>query len=202
MERVEWLKLERERAEKLYSLWGLYGQREQLVGSYESETHLEYLRKFLERIPLHSTVLSAGCGAGRNDEILLEAGHRVMGIDQSEGMLTRAREYFPNVRYEKIGLQEMDFREEFDGVTCIDALELVCPEDWPGGAEAAASLVFRGGLRSGACLRHGYRVAAAFRWGGSASGEHQGRGNSRPAAPHAGHHTVAGIAQRRRRGGR
>ena len=26
----------------------------------------------------------------------------------------------------------MDFREEFDGVICIDAMEHVCPEDWPG----------------------------------------------------------------------
>ena len=86
MERAEWLKQEREKAEELYSLWGRYAPREQLVGSYESETHLEYLRKFLDRIPPHSTVLSAGCGAGRNDEILLEAGHRVMGIDQSEGI--------------------------------------------------------------------------------------------------------------------
>jgi cyclopropane fatty-acyl-phospholipid synthase-like methyltransferase len=27
-------------------------------------------------------------------------------------------------------LQEMDFEAEFDGATCIDALEHVCPEDW------------------------------------------------------------------------
>jgi cyclopropane fatty-acyl-phospholipid synthase-like methyltransferase len=26
----------------------------------------------------------------------------------------------------------MDFREAFDGVICIDAMEHVCPEDWPG----------------------------------------------------------------------
>jgi cyclopropane fatty-acyl-phospholipid synthase-like methyltransferase len=64
--------------------------------------------------------------------MLLEAGHSVVGIDQSEGMLARARERFPEVRYERIGLQEMDFREAFDGVICIDAMEHVCPEDWPG----------------------------------------------------------------------
>jgi hypothetical protein len=26
----------------------------------------------------------------------------------------------------------MDFREAFDGAICIDAMEHVCPEDWPG----------------------------------------------------------------------
>jgi cyclopropane fatty-acyl-phospholipid synthase-like methyltransferase len=46
-------------------------------------------------------------------------------------MLRRAKERFPEVRYEKIGLQEMDFQNEFDGVICIDALEHVFPEDWP-----------------------------------------------------------------------
>jgi hypothetical protein len=46
----------------------------------------------------------------RYDGILLEAGHSVVGIDQSAGMLARARERFPAARYEKMGLQEMDFR--------------------------------------------------------------------------------------------
>jgi hypothetical protein len=36
------------------------------------------------------------------------------------------------LRYEKMGLQEIDFRAEFDGLICIDAMEHVCPEDWPG----------------------------------------------------------------------
>ena len=64
--------------------------------------------------------------------MLLEAGHSVVGIDQSAGMLARAREHFPEAQYEKISLQEMDFREAFDGIICMDAMEHVCPEDWPG----------------------------------------------------------------------
>jgi SAM-dependent methyltransferase len=64
--------------------------------------------------------------------MLLEAGHSVVGIDQSAGMLARARERFPETRYEKLGLQEMDFREAFDGVICMDAMEHIFPEDWPG----------------------------------------------------------------------
>jgi len=130
MERAEWLKQMRDKAEKLYDLYSPRYWNE--FGLYPNETHLEYLQKFLERIPPHSTVLSAGCGAGRYDGILLEAGHSVVGIDQSAGMLARAREHFPEARYENIGLQEMDFQNEFDGVICIDALEHVFPEEWPG----------------------------------------------------------------------
>jgi SAM-dependent methyltransferase len=130
VERAEWLKQMRSKLEALYDhlapgYWVKFGL-------YANETHREYLQKFLERVPPHSTLLSAACGAGRYDGMLLEAGHSVVGIDQSAGMLARARENFPEVRYEKIGLQEMDFQEAFEGVICIDAMEHICPEDWPG----------------------------------------------------------------------
>jgi 2-polyprenyl-3-methyl-5-hydroxy-6-metoxy-1,4-benzoquinol methylase len=129
MERAEWLKQMRDKAEKLYDhfsplYWVKYGRS-------VDETHREYLQKFLERVAPRGRLLSAACGAGLYDGMLLDAGHSVVAIDQSAGMLTRARERFPKVRYEKKGLQEMDFRNEFDGVICIDALEHVFPEDWP-----------------------------------------------------------------------
>jgi 2-polyprenyl-3-methyl-5-hydroxy-6-metoxy-1,4-benzoquinol methylase len=129
MERAEWLLHMRRVAETMYDQFS--PQYWVTFGLYPNETHLEYLRKFLSRLAPHSTVLSAGCGAGRYDGLLLAAGHSVVGIDQSAGMLARAREHFPQARYEQMGLQEMDFREAFDGVICIDALEHVCPEDWP-----------------------------------------------------------------------
>jgi 2-polyprenyl-3-methyl-5-hydroxy-6-metoxy-1,4-benzoquinol methylase len=129
MERVEWLKQMRDKTETLYDhfsplYWVKYGMR-------ASETHTLYLQKFLERMAPRSALLSAGCGAGLHDGMLIEAGHSVVGIDLSAGMLGRARERYPNIRYEKKGLQEMDFQNEFDGVICIDALEHIFPEDWP-----------------------------------------------------------------------
>ncbi len=132
MERTEWLKHMRDMAEALYD-HQFDDDDETLylkLGPYY-EMHLKYLQKFLERVPQCSTLLSAACGAGRFDGVLLKAGHSVVGIDQSAGMLAQAREHFPEVRYEKIGLQEMDFREKFDGAICMDAMEHICPEDWP-----------------------------------------------------------------------
>jgi len=130
MERAEWLKQMRDKAEALYDhlspkYWVTFGLA-------ANETHREYLQKLLERVAPRSTLLSAACGAGRYDGVLLEAGHSVLGIDQSAGMLARARDHFPEARYEKLGMQEIDFREAFDGVICVDAMEHVCPEDWPG----------------------------------------------------------------------
>jgi SAM-dependent methyltransferase len=129
MERAEWLKQMREITEALYDHFS--PQYWVDFGLYENETHLAYLHKFLGRIGKGGTILSAACGAGRYDGILLKAGHRVVGIDQSAGMLRRAREYFPQIQYEKMDLQEMDFQEIFDGAICMDALEHVCPEDYP-----------------------------------------------------------------------
>ncbi len=130
MERAEWRKLVQEMTEAVYdrispAYWATFGL-------YANETQQEYLRKLLGRVPPCSTLLSAACGAGRYDGMLLEAGHKVVGIDQSAGMLRRAREHFPEARYEKMSLQEMDFHAAFEGAICLDAMEHIFPEDWPG----------------------------------------------------------------------
>jgi SAM-dependent methyltransferase len=144
MERAEWLKQMREMTEALYDhvspeYWSKFGL-------YENKTHQGYLQKFTGRIGRSGTILSAACGAGRYDGILLEAGHNVIGIDQSAGMLRRAKEHFPAARYEKMGLQEIDFLEAFDGAICMDALEHVCPEDWPGILKRLREALKPGGL--------------------------------------------------------
>src|SRR5512138_3032112 len=100
MERVEWLKQMREMGEALYDHFSPeYWIR---FGLYENAAHREYLQKFLERVPAHSSLLSAACGAGRYDGFLLEAGHSVVGIDQSEKMLARAREHFPPAEFPRV----------------------------------------------------------------------------------------------------
>lgn len=130
MERAEWLKKMRSNAEALYDrfsprYWVTWG-----LG--EDETHQHYLQTFLKRVVPGGAILSAACGAGRYDGRLLDAGHSVVGIDQSAGVLARAKEHFPEVRYEKMALQEMHFREMFDGIICMDAMEHIPPEDYPG----------------------------------------------------------------------
>jgi cyclopropane fatty-acyl-phospholipid synthase-like methyltransferase len=46
-------------------------------------------------------------------------------------MLSRAKAQFPAVQFEKVGLQEISYRDVYDGAICMDAMEHVCPEDWP-----------------------------------------------------------------------
>lgn len=130
MERAEWLKRMRSQAEALYDR---FSSRYWVTwGIVVEETHREYLQKFLHRLRPGGTILSAACGAGRFDGLLLEAGHSVVGIDQSAGVLKLAKEHHPQVEYQKMALHEMDFHETFDGVICMDAMEHICPEDYPG----------------------------------------------------------------------
>jgi SAM-dependent methyltransferase len=163
MERTEWLQQMREKAEMLYDhfaplYWVAWGMG-------ESETYREFLQKFLGRMALHSSLLSAGCGAGRWDGVLLEAGHTIVGIDQSEGMLARAKEHFPEVQYRKMGLQEMDFHEAFDGIICVDALEHVFPEEWPGILQGFWQALKPGGvLYFTVDLAEGEDVPGAYEW--------------------------------------
>jgi hypothetical protein len=67
--------------------------------------------------------------------MLLEAGHSVVGIDQSAGMLARARERFPEARYVKMGLQEMSFREALDGLSAWTRWNISARRIGPGSCE-------------------------------------------------------------------
>lgn len=129
MNRSDWLRQMRLEAEEKYTtLWAAdYSEK---WGTYENATHQQFIQKFMSLLGPRSVLLDAACGAGRYMHFLLEKGHTVLGIDQSQGMLDTAKKKFPTVHLEKIGLQEMVFVEMFDGAICMDAMEHICPEDW------------------------------------------------------------------------
>ena len=130
MDRITWLREMRRICEEEYDTrWApFYGEK---WGLYSNTTHQKFIQEFLSLLPQRSTILDAACGAGRYLPFLLEKEHSILGIDQSQGMLARAKAKFPDVQFEKVGLQEMAYREVFDGAICMDAMENVCPEDWP-----------------------------------------------------------------------
>lgn len=130
MDRTSWLLERRSEAEERYdTLWApFYGEK---FGLYPNATHQQFMQEFLNLVPQKGLILDAASGAGRYLPLLLDRGHTVIGIDQSQGMLARAKAKFPEVQFEKVGLQEMRYQEMFDGAICMDAMEHVCPEDWP-----------------------------------------------------------------------
>ena len=128
MDRITWLREMRRDCEEQYDREStLYDEQ---GGVYSNIAHQQFIQEFLGFLPPNSHVLDAPCGTGRYLPFLLEKGHSLVGIDQSQGMLERAKAKFPTVQFEKMGLQEMAFQEVFDGAICMDAMENVPPEDW------------------------------------------------------------------------
>jgi SAM-dependent methyltransferase len=127
MDRRAWLDEQRGRIEEGYDLYAPTFDDSSPI----EPTHRQFVEKVIESCPEGGAILDAPCGTGRYFELVLAAGLTVVGADQSAGMLSRAREEHQEVWLEKVGLQELDFDDEFDGVLCIDAMEFVFPEDWP-----------------------------------------------------------------------
>jgi len=129
VDREAWLRERRRTAEERHDTIHAFTYDEQYgeIGP----THRRFVADLLERCPPGGTVLDAACGTGKYFAMVLDAGRRVVGTDQSTGMLARARARFPGVPLERVGLQELAFDAEFDAVMCIDAMENIPPEDWP-----------------------------------------------------------------------
>jgi 2-polyprenyl-3-methyl-5-hydroxy-6-metoxy-1,4-benzoquinol methylase len=141
VDRLEWLSERRAVVETAYDL------EAPTYDSYDPATplHRRFVDRLIETCRPGGTLLDAACGTGPYVQSVLDAGRHVVGADQSAGMLDQARSKFPGVRFERIGLQELTFDREFDAAMCVDAMEHVPPEDWPGVLENFVRAVPPGG---------------------------------------------------------
>ncbi|MGH3149537.1 MAG: class I SAM-dependent methyltransferase [Streptosporangiaceae bacterium] len=108
-----------------------------------SPSHAAYVARLTTMVKPGGEVLDAACGTGKYWPALLAAGLRVTGADQSAGMLAQARHKHPEVSARVLALQDLaaaaDLRGRFDGLLCVDAMEYIAPEDWPGVAAGLAA---------------------------------------------------------------
>jgi len=128
LDRLEWVRQTRLLAQERYDT--LHAPTYDEKWGAITPTHEQFLGRFLQLCPPRGCLLDAACGTGKYWPLILAGGRTVLGTDQSRGMLACAQAKFPHVPVAKVGLQELDFREAFDGAICVDALEMVFPEDW------------------------------------------------------------------------
>jgi SAM-dependent methyltransferase len=130
MERHEFLKEKRRRAEeRMNTLFALIYDEQ--WGAHIEPSHRDFIGKFLALCPPGCTVLDAACGTGKYWPLILASGRRVIGIDLAQEMLKHAQAKFLDVPVRKLGLQELSDENAFDAILCMDAMENICPEDWP-----------------------------------------------------------------------
>lgn len=80
-----------------------------------SESYLELLEAFMKRLPEKGRVLDAGCGPGRDAQILSDRGFNVTGIDLSEEMIDEAKDR--DAEFHVMDVRDLEFEDEaFDAV--------------------------------------------------------------------------------------
>ena len=90
-----------------------------------------FIARLVETVPRGGVILDAPCGTGKYFARVATAGRRVVGIDQSTGMLAEAARKGIAETFAQVGLQALAFDRAFDAVMTVDAMENVPPEDWP-----------------------------------------------------------------------
>lgn len=95
------------------------------------DAHRAFVERFLSKLPPGGRVLDAACGTGKYFGMVLAGGRTVLGVDHAGAYLSRAGEKFPQAPTEQLDLQDLPYGDEFDGVMCVDAMEMIPPEDWP-----------------------------------------------------------------------
>lgn len=91
------------------------------------ETHVGFetdvTRRFFDERPLESSVLDAGCGAGRPVLRTLANDHDAVGMDLSTTMLDRSREHVPDAALVQGDLTTLPFDDDtFDAVVSLYAI--------------------------------------------------------------------------------
>jgi ubiquinone/menaquinone biosynthesis C-methylase UbiE len=129
MKRNEWLAERRAAVQAQYDEEAARYDDEE--AAYPVPLHAAFVERLLETCPPGGHILDAPCGTGKYFAQVAASGRRVVGVDQSAGMLAQARARAIAESLQQVGLQELPFEAEFDGAMTIDGMENIPPEDWP-----------------------------------------------------------------------
>lgn len=82
------------------------------------------LLRFTKYLPKNSRVLDLGCGAGVPiSQFLVDNGHKVTGIDFSDGMLRLARKNIPRAKFLRMDMTKLKLKKNsFDGAVSFYAI--------------------------------------------------------------------------------
>lgn len=75
------------------------------------------LKAFTNLLSKNAMVLDAGCGSGRDTDLLSRLGVRPIGLDLSHGLIEVAQKQFPGLKFIEGDMRNLPFSSEyFDGV--------------------------------------------------------------------------------------
>lgn len=105
-------------------------EAEKLCKQYQS-IELPHVIELLEKtMPKDRTIVSLGCGSGRDEAALVRLGYDVIGTDGSAAMLAEAKKYHPELKTKQVILPELPFaKQKLGGVFSIAMLMHLSTED-------------------------------------------------------------------------
>jgi SAM-dependent methyltransferase len=99
-------------------------------GTKPTPDQVERFDRFVRLLPPGGLVLDAGCGTGRFEPFFVGRGLRVVGIDNSDAMLDKAKQLAPTCEFRRMDIRKLEFPDStFDGVASI---AVVLHLDWAG----------------------------------------------------------------------
>jgi len=107
-----------------------------------------WLKKLIQKHrPLSKSILELACGTGSILEVLASE-YRVVGLDNSLGMLEVARKRLPNVEFIQANMADFSVDQSFDAILCIyDSINhLLKFSEWQSIFEKVAQHLLPGGL--------------------------------------------------------
>lgn len=124
-----------------------------------------WFERFLKVMPEGAEVLDLGCGSGEPvARHLIEAGHRVTGIDSSPTLIDLCRARFPDQTWIAGDMRKVSLARRFGGIAAWNSFFHLTPDD-----QRAMFAVFRDHAEPGAALMFTSGPAA-----GEAIGSYQG----------------------------
>ncbi|HRN96631.1 MAG TPA: class I SAM-dependent methyltransferase [Candidatus Levybacteria bacterium] len=90
---------------------------EQYAQAASQNASLEEIDHFAKQLSPGSKVLDAGCGSGRDTDLLSKKGLNTIGLDYSSGLIKVAHKTFPDIEFVEGNMLSMPFSDsEFNGV--------------------------------------------------------------------------------------
>lgn len=120
----------------------------------------KWIERFRTSLPASSSVLDLGCGTGQPVAgCMIEAGHRVTGVDSSARMIARCRERFATHSWIHADMRSLELNRQFAGILAWNSFFHLHPDDQRGmftvfqrHAAPGALLMFTSGTGLGEAL--------------------------------------------------
>lgn len=114
-----------------YHYRGLFSEEHALLRDVEYISYLQLVKKEIEHLGEHVSVLDVGCGDARFFFEMKNNSRLRVGIDYSEAAIRFARAFNPDAEFFATSIEKFTYPKKFDVITLVEVLEHFPPAEIP-----------------------------------------------------------------------